>query len=169
MAKGDEKFMDENLVIRNFTENDLDYIIKRHGEIYENEYKFDETFVDYVREPLYEFYENFDKKYENIWIAEYEGSTAGFIALVRVDEDTAQLRWFLMEKELRGKGIGNKLMNTLIKFAKDKDYKNIYLWTVGFLDTARHLYEKFGFELIETKNSNIWGKKLTEEKWNLKV
>ncbi|MDW7668736.1 MAG: GNAT family N-acetyltransferase, partial [Bacillota bacterium] len=129
-------------------------IIKRHGEIYEKEYDFDKTFVDYVRKPLYEFYENFDENHENVWIAEYEGNTAGLIALVKVDKDTAQLRWFLMEKELRGKGIGSKLISTLIEFAKEKKYKNNYLWTVGFLDAARHLYEKYGFELIETKGSN---------------
>jgi|SRR6056297_1192264 len=161
--------MNEKLIIRNFIEKDLDHIVKRHGEIYKEEYNFDESFVDYVREPLYEFYENFDKNYENIWVAEYEGDIAGFIALVKVDTDTAQLRWFLLEKDLRGKGIGKKLMNTLIEFAKDKDYKNIYLWTVGFLDTARHIYEKFGFELEERKSSNVWGKELIEEKWKLKL
>jgi GNAT superfamily N-acetyltransferase len=161
--------MNEKLVIRNFVEEDLDHIIKRHGQIYEKEYRFDETFVDYVRKPLYEFYENFDKNFENIWIAVYEEDIAGFIALVKVDEYTAQLRWFLLEKEMRGKGIGSELMTNLIEFAKDKNYNNIYLWTVGFLDAARHLYEKFGFELMETKASTIWGKKLTEEKWNLKI
>ena len=161
--------MDEKLLIRNFVEEDLDYIVKRHGDIYEKEYDFDETFIDYVKNPLYEFYEGYDKNNENIWIAEYEGNTAGFIALVKVNEETAQLRWFLLEKEMRGKGIGSKLMSTLVKFAKDKNYKNIYLWTVDFLDAARHLYEKFGFELEETKTSNIWGKRITEEKWNLKI
>ncbi len=161
--------MNEKLIIRDFVEDDLNYIIKRHGEIYEKEYDFDKTFVDYVRKPLYEFYKNFDKNHENVWIADFEGNTVGFIALVKVNEDTAQLRWFLLEKEMRGRGIGNKLMSTLVEFAKDKNYKNIYLWTVGFLDAARHLYEKYGFELIETKDSSVWGKKLTEEKWSLKL
>lgn len=161
--------MEEKLLIRDFVEEDLDYIVKRHGKIYEREYNFDDTFIDYVKKPLYKFYENFDSNKENIWIAEYEGNIVGFIALVKVNEETAQLRWFLLEKEMRGKGIGSKLMSTLLNFAREKNYKNIYLWTVDFLDAARHLYEKFGFELEETKTSNIWGKRLTEEKWNLNI
>jgi GNAT superfamily N-acetyltransferase len=70
---------------------------------------------------------------------------------------------------MRGKGIGNMLMKTLIDFAKEKNYKNIYLWTVDFLDAARHLYEKYGFELQDRKISIVWGKELIEEKWSLKL
>jgi N-acetylglutamate synthase-like GNAT family acetyltransferase len=161
--------MEDKIFIRNFEEKDLEHIVMRHGDIYSREYNFDESFKDYVRKPLYEFYNKFDKNSENIWIAEEKGKTVGFIALVKVDDDTAQLRWFLLEEEMRGKGIGNILMTTLIDFAKEKNYKDIYLWTVDFLDAARHLYEKYGFELEDKKTSNIWGKELTEEKWSLKL
>ena len=161
--------MEDKIFIRNFEEKDLEHIVMRHGDIYAREYNFDESFKDYVRKPLYEFYNKFDKNSENIWIAEEKGKTVGFIALVKVDDDTGQLRWFLLEEEMRGKGIGNILMTTLIDFAKEKNYKDIYLWTVDFLDAARHLYEKYGFELEDKKTSNIWGKELTEEKWSLKL
>ncbi|MHB1394524.1 MAG: GNAT family N-acetyltransferase [Clostridia bacterium] len=93
----------------------------------------------------------------------------GMIAIVRADDSTAQLRWFLIEPHMRGIGLGYKLMKTAVDFCKDKNYKHVFLWTVSILEAARSLYKRFGFELTESKSNDSWGAHLMEERWDLKL
>ena len=155
------------ITIRNYNYKDIEYIIKRHQELYEVEHGFSSEFEGYVKEYVMKFHENHDEIKENIWIAEQNGRPVGVIALVKVDDDLAQLRWFLIEPEMRGQGLGHKLMSTLIDFSKEKNYKHIFLWTISILESARHLYKNYNFKLTETKKSDIWGAKLIEERWDL--
>lgn len=153
--------------IRDFESKDIGYIIDRHRELYEREYGFSPVFGDYVAEAVSKFAAAYDKERENIWIAEAEGETAGVIALVRVDDETAQLRWFLMEPRMRSKGIGHALMKTLMDFCRAKNYSHVFLWTVSLLGAARHLYESYGFRLTETHENNSWSREpITEERWD---
>lgn len=77
------------------------------------------------------------------------------------------LRWFLIEPEMRGKGLGHRLMETFMNFCREKDYKHVFLWTVDKLKVARHLYSKYGFKLTETKVNDSWGNHIIEERWDL--
>lgn len=153
--------------IRAFKPEDIEYIINRHRALYEIEYGFTSEFGDYVEEYVRKFMKHHDEDKEIIWIAEEKGMPVGVIAIVRVDDTTAQLRWFLIEPELRGRGLGHKLMETAIGFCKVKGYKHVFLWTVNILEPARHLYKEHGFSLTEYKEHELWGHQLTEERWDL--
>jgi DNA-binding MarR family transcriptional regulator/GNAT superfamily N-acetyltransferase len=155
--------------IRTFTPKDIDYIIDRHRALYEAEFGFTSEFGDYVEEYVKKFMENFDASRETIWIAEENGVSVGVIAIVKADDITAQLRWFLIEPELRGRGLGHKLMNAAVDFSRDEGYKHIFLWTVNILAPARHLYKEHGFSLTEQKEHELWGHHLTEERWDLSL
>ncbi|MGM0397060.1 MAG: GNAT family N-acetyltransferase [Bacillota bacterium] len=156
-----------NYIIREYREEDLTWIVNTHRELYSREYGFDDTFPNYVREPLDRFHSTRKMDREKIWIVEESGRNVGVIAIAYVDDDTAQLRWFLLEEDYRGKGIGNKLMETAVDFSMAAGYGKIILWTVSQLDAARHLYRKFGFQIMEQIPHKIWGQQLTEERWDL--
>lgn len=155
--------------IRTFKAEDIDHIIERHMELYKGEYGFDATFRDYVSEAIYNFVKSHEKNRENIWVAELNGKVVGSIAIVKADNFTAQLRWFLIEPHIRGKGLGKKLITTAIEFCKENNYSRVFLWTISNLKAARHLYECYGFELTEISEHDIWGKHLIEERWDMQL
>lgn len=155
--------------IRTFQIKDIEYITKRHMELYAAEYGFDHTFGEYVSDAVNKFVEAHDAAKENIWIAEVNGKPVGSIALVKAGDSSAQLRWFLIEPHMRGKGLGHKLMTAALNFCREKGYKHVLLWTVSTLETARHLYKSYGFHLKETAEHDIWGNHLVEERWDLDI
>ena len=155
------------VTIRNYETKDIEYIINRHRELYDTEYGFGSEFSDYVEKYVLKFDEHHEEGKENIWIAEDNGKPVGMIAIVKVDDATAQLRWFLIEPNMRGMGLGYKLMDTVVDFCIEKQYKHVFLWTVNILEAARILYKRFGFELTESKANDTWGEHLTEERWDL--
>ncbi|MGG4017964.1 helix-turn-helix domain-containing GNAT family N-acetyltransferase [Priestia megaterium] len=144
-------------------EDKKDLIIEKQRAFYTDNYGFDETFLDYLNE-------TFESETEKIWIAEDNGEFAGCVGLVRENEKTAILRWFIVEPSVRGKGIGSKLVQTLLDYCQEHQYKRVILWTISNLPVARRLYKKFGFEISETKKEELlWGQRLVEERWDLKL
>jgi GNAT superfamily N-acetyltransferase len=92
------------------------------------------------------------------------------IAIAKAEEDTAQLRWFLIEPEMRGKGLGHRLMKTAVDFCKEKGYRHVFLWTVDILEAARHLYQVYGVTLTETVENDVWtDDMIKEERWDLYI
>jgi DNA-binding MarR family transcriptional regulator/GNAT superfamily N-acetyltransferase len=158
---------EEPIKVRTYKPEDIEYIIKRHRELYKNEYGFTSEFGDYVEKYVIEFDKYHDEIRENIWIAEVSGRPVGVIAIVKVDEFTAQLRWFLIEPEMRSKGLGHKLLQIAIDFCKEKNYKKVLLWTVDKLVTARHLYSSYGFTLTASEENRTWTSDvIKEERWD---
>lgn len=155
------------VVIRAYRAEDVEYVVNRHRELYDVEYGFGHEFSDYVEKYVRKFHEHHDENKENLWIAEADGKPVGMIALVRVDDISAQLRWFLIEPGMRGRGLGYKLMNTVMDFGREKGYKHVFLWTVSILEAARTLYKRFGFRLTESKPNDSWGGELLEERWDM--
>ena len=155
--------------IRTYRTSDLEYIINRHKALYETEYGFKPEFVHYVEKYVRLFDKNHDESNERIWIAEAGQEPVGVIAVVRADGTTAQLRWFLLEPWMRGRGVGRKLMNTALGFCAERGYRHIFLWTVSILDAARHLYRSSGFAITETKPNDSWAPGLTEERWDMRL
>ncbi len=156
-------------LIRSHRPGDIGYIIHRHGILYAQEYGFNDQFDGYVAKGLAQFIENINFAKENLWIAEMNNSIIGSVAIVQQNNETAQLRWLIVELSERGKGIGEKLVNEAIRFARQAGYKKIILWTIDFLYAARKLYSNADFILVETKESKVWGKVLIEEKWELSL
>ncbi|MFX1586371.1 MAG: GNAT family N-acetyltransferase [Promethearchaeota archaeon] len=155
--------------IRSHKPGDIGYVTYRHGVLYANEYQLDETFEAYVAKYTAQFIENYDPTKEKMWIVENENEIIASIAIVKMDEETAQLRWLLVEPNERNKGIGKKLVNDALNFCKNHGYKKVILGTFSDLIVARSIYEKNGFRLIESKTHYIWGQNLTEENWELNL
>lgn len=154
--------------VRSYEEKDIDYIVNRHTVLYTKEYGFNLGFTEYVKMYVEKFHADHDENMENIWIAEKLGKQVGVIAVVKHDEKTAQLRWFLIEPDLRGKGLGRKLMKTALGFCREKGYEHVFLLTVDVLETARRMYAKNGFILTETSENNEWADFVVkEERWDL--
>ncbi|MFW9782739.1 MAG: GNAT family N-acetyltransferase [Candidatus Heimdallarchaeota archaeon] len=153
--------------LRSHRPGDIGYITHRHGVLYAKEYQLDETFEAYVAKYMAEFIESYDSKKEKLWIVEQGNEIIGSIAITKIDDKTAQLRWLLVEPHMRNYGIGTKLIHEALNFSKNQGYQKVILGTFSDLIIARRLYEKHGFKLVESKTHPIWGQDLTEEQWEL--
>lgn len=145
-------------------EGDIGTIVNRHGVLYNEEYGWGIGFESYVAAGLHEFYKEFDPAKDHIWICEHEGKFAG-CTLVKSRGDTAQLRYFLIEPEYRGIGLGGKLFSLMMDFVRSCGYKSAYLWTTSELLAGAHLYQKFGFKISEEKPGDSFGKPVIEQKY----
>ncbi|MHA7966762.1 GNAT family N-acetyltransferase [Paenibacillus sp. CAU 1782] len=152
-------------MIRSFTSDDFNYIMESHVRIYHHEYQFDESFKSFISNAIHSFRENVDKEKEMVFILELDGRPKGSIGITRLSDDTAQLRWFLLETEARGKGWGGKLLEEALKFAEARQYKKITLWTNQKLTAARSLYERYGFSIVESKVEILSNQEMIEERW----
>jgi ribosomal protein S18 acetylase RimI-like enzyme len=156
---------EDGLVLRTeLKPGDLGWIVHRHGVIYAREYGFDHTFEAYVAGPLADFAKRAHPR-DRIWIAEREGRFLGCVAIVGASTQTAQLRWFLVEPEARGLGLGKRLLREAVAFADAAGYDSIILWTVSSLTVAAHLYRGAGFRKAEEKPGRLWGVDVIEEKY----
>ena len=147
---------------------DLGYITYLHGKIYADECGFDTSFEPYVARPLSEFSLS-DNKRQGIWIIESDDSIVGCIAIVDAGDNLAQLRWLLLTEEVRGKGLGKKLMDIALDFCHEQGFDGVFLWTVDLLEAAAGLYKSYGFKVSEEKRHMIWGQMLNEQIYYLKL
>lgn len=145
---------------------DLGAIIRLHGRLYAQEFGFDTRFEAYVAKPLAEFAVTPEQR-QRIWLAENDSGLKACIAIVAQDNDTAQLRWYLVHPVMRGQGLGKRLLDLALVFCRECDYRFVVLWTVSTLEAAAHLYSAVGFRKVETKNSHAWGQDVVEEKYVL--
>jgi N-acetylglutamate synthase-like GNAT family acetyltransferase len=146
---------------------DIGYITYLHGILYSTEYELDHTFEGYVAAGLGEFAEQYDSDKDYFAVAEVDGRIIGAVAIVSRSDQTAQLRWFLVHPDARGRGLGKKLLHDAIDFCRRKRYKSVFLWTISELKAAGHLYRQVGFQLVEQKTHEIWGALRTEERYEL--
>ena len=145
---------------------DIGMITYLHGVLYQDEFKHGISFESIVAGGLHEFCTTYNPENERLWIAEHNGEMIGCLLLKNRGE-AAQLRYFLIKPEYRGMGLGNRLLQLFMDFAKACHYKKAYLWTTNELDKAHHLYQKFGFTLTEEKPSTEFGKPLIEQRYDL--
>ena len=145
---------------------DLGYVVYLHGVLYGREYGYGIQFETYVAKGLCEFYEGYNPERNRIWACEHNGRMVGFLLLIDRGK-AAQLRYFLIEPEYRGLGLGSKLLNLYLDFLHESGYKESYLWTTHELDTAIYLYKRIGFKLTEEKESTRFGKALREQRYDL--
>ena len=145
---------------------DLGYVTYMHGNLYHREYGYGLQFERYVAKGLCEFYEKYNPERNRIWACEHDDRMIGFLLLMDRG-NAAQLRYFLIEPEYRGIGLGAKLLNQYMDFMQDCGYKESYLWTTHELSAAAYLYKRHGFKLTEEKESTSFGKPLKEQRYDL--
>lgn len=156
------------VVIRGHRPGDVGWIISRHGSLYAEEYGWDATFEALVAGVGKDFLERFDPASDGCWIAEVDGRRAGSVCLVRKSATVAKLRLLIVEPWARGLGIGSRLVDECLAFARRAGYKKVTLWTNSILDAAKRLYERAGFVRVEVgPTERAFGQELVFETWEL--
>ncbi len=155
----------EAFVLRPPQAGDFGWIVQRHGELYAREYGWDETFEALVARIVADYVEHRDARKDAGWIAELNGERVGCVLCVRRDDGAAQLRLLLVDPKARGRGVGGRLIEECLRFAQRAGYERITLWTNDVLHAARRLYERAGFELLESAPHHSFGHDLVEQTW----
>jgi DNA-binding MarR family transcriptional regulator/GNAT superfamily N-acetyltransferase len=157
-------------VVRQHRPGDMGWVVQRHGELYWHEYHYDERFEALVAEIVARFIQNLDARRERCWIAEKDGQNVGSVFLVKKSASVAKLRLLLVEPSARGLGIGKRLVEECVGFARQAAYKKIMLWTQSELAAARGIYQAAGFERVAAERHNNWSRKnLVAETWELRL
>ena len=147
---------------------DLGWVVYRQAAIYAEEYGYNEEFEALCAEIVAEFVQNLRPSKERCWIAEKDGEIVGSVFLVRKTDTVAKLRLLYVEPATRGLGIGRRLIDECVRFARRAGYRKITLWTQSELHAARHLYKRAGFKLTAKQKHDSFSRKgLVAETWDL--
>ena len=152
-------------LLRQHQPGDMGWIVHRQAILYAEEYGWDGTYEALAAEIVAQFIKNYDPKCERCWIAEKDGERVGAVFVAKASGETAKLRLLHVEPEVRGLGIGKRLVDECVRFARQAGYQMMTLWTQSILHAARHLYEQAGFRIVREEQHHSFGKDLTAETW----
>jgi GNAT superfamily N-acetyltransferase len=148
---------------------DLGWVVMAHGEVYANEFGWDSTFEALVAQIVADYAHGHDPARECAWIAEVDGKRVGCVFCVANDQSTAQLRILLVHPDGRGLGLGARLVDECVTFARGAGYERIVLWTNDPLVAARHIYVAAGFRLIDETPHHSFGHDLVGQTYELEL
>ena len=157
------------VALRGLRPGDMGWIVQRHGELYAREYGLSSSFEALVARIAADYLDTHQPGRDDAWIAEVDGQRAGCVLCVRKDDETAQLRVLLVESWARGHGLGTRLVDECIRFARGSGYRKLVLWTNDVLVAARRIYVAAGFELVREEAHHSFGKDLVGQFWELRL
>ena len=157
------------VVLRDPRPGDLGWVVQQHGELYAREYRFNAEFEALVAQVAARYLKNFDPDREKGWIAEVDGERVGSVFVVRRSATVAQLRLLILTPAARGRGLGTRLTDECIAFARAKGYRKMMLWTQSILLPARAIYRSRGFEIVKREPYAAFGRKLVSEVWERRL
>jgi GNAT superfamily N-acetyltransferase len=146
-------------------------ITELHADYYGKHAGFGVMFEAKIARELAAFCERYDDQRDGLWLANYAGIIQGALAIdgLHAESEGAHLRWFITSDEVRGSGIGTRLLEAAMEFCRLRGYVRVYLWTFDGLAAARHLYEKFDFQLVHQQRGSQWGAEVTEQRFEKTV
>jgi DNA-binding MarR family transcriptional regulator/GNAT superfamily N-acetyltransferase len=160
---------ERQVVLRDPQPGDLGWVVQQHAELYAREFGYNVEFEGLVADIVAKFVRDFDPAWEKAWIAEVDGERAGSVFVVRQSATVAKLRLLILRPEARGLGLGGRLTDECIAFARAKGYRKMTLWTQSHLAAARAIYESRGFRLVKSEPNPAFGLQLTAEVWERRL
>jgi DNA-binding MarR family transcriptional regulator/N-acetylglutamate synthase-like GNAT family acetyltransferase len=157
------------VLLREPRPGDMGWVVMQHGEIYAREYGFSWEFEGLVAEIASSFVKNFRPERDRGWIAEVDGERVGAVFVVHKSPTVAQLRLLILTADARGQGLGGRLVDECIAFARSRRYRKLVLWTQSQLDAARAIYQSRGFKRTASEPFKGYGKELVGETWELRL
>ena len=164
---GDTAETKTSYLLRPHQPGDMSWIVHRQAILYSEEYGWDGTYEGLAAEIVAQFIKNYDPKRERVWVAEKDGEKVGAVFVAKGSDQIARLRLLHVERQARGLGIGKRLVEECIRFARQAGYQKMTLWTQSILHAARHIYKKAGFRVVHEEKHHSFGKDLTAETWEL--
>jgi len=156
-------------LLRMHLPGDMGWIVYRQAILYSEEYGWDGTYEALAAEIVAQFIKSYDPRWERAWVAEMDGERVAAVFVARESDETAKLRLLHVEAQARGLGIGKRLVEECVRFARGAGYKKITLWTQSILYAARHIYKRAGFQVVREQKHHSFGKDLTAETWELNL
>ncbi len=168
-ASGSKAPQRRSYKLRDPVPGDFGWIVKRHAELYAQEYKWREPFEGVCAQIVADYVNNHDAKRERCWIAELDGENVGCIFVAKDSEEIARIRLLLVDPKARGLGLGARLTDEAVRFAREAGYRKMTLWTHSVLKAARHIYQQAGFKLMRSEKHKSWGQPVVSEYWDLEL